>query len=86
MRRLILSCAAAVGMATAPAFAADLPEPYEPVAPEVYGPTVFNWSGPYVGAQLGYAWGNVDGRYPPGKAGIDSDGVAGGIYGGYTSR
>ena len=84
MKRLILSLAAAAGMAAAPALAADLPDPYEPVAPEVYGPTVFNWTGPYLGAQIGYSWGDTSGRYPPGRAGIDTNGIAGGLYGGYN--
>jgi outer membrane immunogenic protein len=85
MKRLFLSCAAAAGLMAGPALAADLPESYEqPVAPEVYGPTVFNWTGPYVGAQIGYSWGGMSGRYPSGRATIDKDGIAGGLYGGYN--
>ncbi len=40
--------------------AADLPEPTPPVdtvAPQTYGPTVFNWTGAYIGANVGGAFG-----------------------------
>jgi len=85
MKRLVISCAAAVALLAGPALAADLPEPYEPIAPEVYGPTVFNWTGAYIGTQLGYSWGNINGNFPgAGNATIDKDGVAGGFYGGYN--
>ena len=84
MKRFLLALTAAAGLATAPAIAADLPDPYEPIAPEVYGPTAFNWTGAYLGAQAGYSWGNTSGRYRPGRAGIDTHGFAGGLYGGYN--
>lgn len=84
MKRLFLSLAAVAGLAAAPALAADLPDPYEPVTPEIYPTTAFSWTGPYLGADIGYGWGDTSGRYPPGRAGIDTDGISGGLYGGYN--
>jgi len=58
MKRLTLTACAgllAVAMAT-PSSAADLPRPaYK--AP-LYSPTVFSWSGFYIGLNGGYGWGN----------------------------
>ena len=47
----------------------------------------YNWSGVYIGAQVGYAWANADVDYavePDGQYAwdIDPDGVLGGIYAG----
>jgi outer membrane immunogenic protein len=55
MRRLLMTSVAAVGLATgigASAFAADLPvyTKAPPLAP------YYNWTGFYVGADIGYAW------------------------------
>ena len=71
-------------MSTGSAFAADLaPQPVEPIAP-TYLP--FSWTGFYVGAQVGYAWGNAD-HSVAGGAGTgssDPDGVVGGVFAGYN--
>ncbi len=84
MKRLLLSSAALIGLAGT-AFAADLAEPaITEVTPEVYGPTVFNWTGPYVGATLGYGFGSADTRTGGRSRDIDLDGVLGGIYAGYN--
>ena len=86
MKRLIAAVAAAAVLAATPALSADLYDPIAPVAPEVYGPTVFSWAGPYVGAQIGYGWGEVSGQIKGSRRGIDTDGVIGGLYGGYNAQ
>ncbi|MCP8940099.1 porin family protein [Alsobacter sp. SYSU M60028] len=58
MRRILL--ASVMSLAALPAFAADLPVRTAPVAPApVYAP-LYNWTGFYIGANAGYAWGNSD--------------------------
>lgn len=39
------------------AHAADLT--YEP-APVVEAPAIYNWTGLYIGANIGYGWGDID--------------------------
>ena len=58
------------------AHAADLPyrQPYTVNQPL----NAYSWAGPYLGANLGYAWGSVDNA--PNKP----DGVFGGVQGGYN--
>lgn len=71
----------ATALMAAPAFAGNIQEPAAepviaaPVAPSV--PTSPNWTGFYGGAQLGY--GNVD----TDLAGINGDGLIGGLIAGY---
>ena len=77
-------CAVAVIAAALPTLAAaggSLKDaPYQPL-PQT------TWSGPYIGAHVGYAWGSADvtditGGVPPGPFGYDPDGVlAGGTLG-----
>ena len=60
IRNLLLGVASAAALAIAvpAAQAADLPA-YEP-APAVVAPVPsFSWSGPYIGAQVGYGWGRA---------------------------
>jgi outer membrane immunogenic protein len=84
MKRFLISTAAVFGFATAAA-AADLPEPVDQPAPEVYGPTVFNWTGPYIGASIGGAFGNSSTRPTGfGSQDINMNGVIGGLYAGYN--
>jgi outer membrane immunogenic protein len=88
MRRLFLA-ATAVAAVAGSALAADLPSRE---APPVYvpPPPIFTWTGLYVGAQIGYAWGKdsltvtdpngiqvISGSYTPG-------GVIGGALVGYN--
>jgi outer membrane immunogenic protein len=61
MKKYLLASVAALGLVAAgAATAADLPARKGPVmAPIAYAP-VFTWTGFYVGANAGYAWGNVN--------------------------
>lgn len=69
-------------LVAAPAFAADLPEPipaapaYEPVAQS----TAFDWTGVYVGAAAGYAFGEYGGD----AGDADVEGFTGGAFVGYN--
>ena len=62
MNRIVLGAVALIvgGGWTASAAAADLP--YAPRAPYTVNQplNVYSWAGPYLGANLGYAWGSVD--------------------------
>ena len=75
LRKLTGAIAAIASTATAAA-AADLYRgpPSYPSAP-AYG---YIWSGPYVGANLGYQWGSLS------NSGASPSGVAGGFQGGYN--
>src|SRR5262245_65096951 len=58
MRKFLLATsAAALVMAAAPATAADLPVKARPLPPPA---PVFSWTGFYVGAHLGGAWGTTE--------------------------
>lgn len=78
MRTRILGVIAAtlIGL-TASAQAADLPynsRPYTVSQPL----NMYSWAGPYVGGNIGYAWGSTT-NFP-----TEPNGVAGGIQGGYN--
>jgi outer membrane immunogenic protein len=75
MKKTILAMAVAM-TAAGTAGAADLPRGPAPY----YAPTpnVYNWTGAYVGLNLGYEWGKVT------NSGIDPSGVAGGGQIGYN--
>jgi len=90
MRRIIFTCslAAAAIAATAPAQAADL-GPLLTKAPPA--PVYYNWSGSYVGANLGGSWGRESHQIFDGTANIfelgvtnHPDGVIGGAQIGYN--
>ncbi len=74
----ILATATLLG---APAFAGGLtdvaPEPVITPVEQTVVSTDGDWSGPYVGAQLGY--GDIDSN----GAGLDGDGAIGGVHAGY---
>jgi outer membrane immunogenic protein len=72
MMRMICG-AAAIATAAGGAAAADFP-PYTVPAPI----RTYSWTGPYLGGNLGYQWGNTT-RNPTRPAGI-----AGGVQGGYN--
>ncbi len=77
IRTLLLGAASAVAFASV-AVAADLP--MEQPAPAVAAVPSFSWTGPYLGVQAGYGWGNskVGGRS------IDPKGALVGGYAGYN--
>ena len=75
MKRMARAAALTAAMAGGAAWAADLPSsPYYP-APAPMGS--YSWTGPYLGANLGYEWGSVSNN--PTRP----SGAAGGIQGGY---
>ena len=79
MRKILFGAIALVAaFSAAPASAADLSRNSTPymTAPTNYGP--YRWTGPYVGANLGYEWGTV--THLPGNP----SGFAGGVQGGYN--
>jgi outer membrane immunogenic protein len=93
MKKFLLSATALIALTTA-ASAADLPSRYAP-APAFGAVPVFTWSGFYVGAQVGYAWGGDETRIFNGAFDVtpmlsvggtdyDVDGFLGGVHGGYN--
>ncbi len=89
MKKLLLSTAAI--LLAAPALAADLPRRSPAAAPApVYAAPMFTWAGFYVGAQVGYVWGesdvvsfsDADARV--GGANVDANGFVGGLHAGYN--
>jgi outer membrane immunogenic protein len=84
IRTLLITGAAAVAL-SGPALAADLPaQPIEP-AP-ITMPLAYDWSGFYVGAQVGYAWAGTDIEIDGYDTDLspDADGVVGGVFIGYN--
>jgi outer membrane immunogenic protein len=63
MRKILLAGLALTALCSAPAFAADIPAK----APVYKAPVVipFSWTGWYVGANIGYGWGNGDTFFDP---------------------
>jgi outer membrane immunogenic protein len=98
MTRSFTLALAALGLSTLGAAAADLPVRV-PAAVPAAAPVVVNWTGFYVGANVGYTWGQADARYtgnpafvggpvavglaPAGFA-LDTSGVIGGGQLGYN--
>jgi outer membrane immunogenic protein len=87
LRRILLASAGAMALAGA-ALAADLPSR---APPPVYlpPPPVFTWTGPYLGGQIGYAWGNDPANVvffipppPPPPPPVDPFGSPQGVIGG----
>jgi len=78
-RKICVAAAAAFGMATASANAADIGA--SPYSAPAYAPATmqsYSWMGPYVGANLGYQWGTTTNN--PTRP----SGFAGGLQGGYN--
>src|SRR5580698_8842813 len=88
MKRILWAGAIAL-VAGGQALAADLPPPVAPRAPATYVPTtvpVYNWSGIYIGANGGYAfgtssWNNAAAGLTTGNFNTNG-GLAGGTVGG----
>ena len=76
MKKTILALTVAL-MASGAATAADVPRSsapyYSPAAP-----VAFNWTGGYVGVNLGYNWGKIT------NTSISPSGLEGGVQGGYN--
>jgi outer membrane immunogenic protein len=73
---LIALSGVAPANAGGPVAAVSEPAVAMPAAP-AYAAPASNWTGGYMGAQLGY------GNIKSGGAGLDGDGMLGGVYGGY---
>jgi outer membrane immunogenic protein len=82
IRTLSLS-AIALALSAAPVLAADLT--YEPApAPMATSVQGFSWTGPYVGATVGYGWSSNDASNSLAFGSINGDGFKGGLYAGYN--
>jgi outer membrane immunogenic protein len=78
MGKGLLATTAALASAlgwTLSASAADAADFYKAPSPVPYG---YSWMGPYVGANLGYEWGQLS------NSGAKPSGIAGGFQGGYN--
>ncbi len=82
--RILVAAAAILGLPAA-AMAADLPVQQQ--APVAYTPvaSVYDWSGVYVGAHVGYGWGET-GTNIAGLPDFDGDGFLGGLQAGYNAQ
>ncbi|MGB3899418.1 MAG: outer membrane protein [Mesorhizobium sp.] len=81
--KLLVSASAAVFMiGVSSAFAADavVSQEYAPVA----SATVYDWSGPYLGVQVGYGAGEFLADFGPANLSIDVDGFVAGGYAGWN--
>lgn len=85
MRLFLVTAGFMAALSAAPAFAAD------PTVDVPMESPVFSWSGAYVGAAIGYGWGDHtvtefnDGGVPSGFVrDYDSDGFIGGVFAGYN--
>lgn len=64
MKRILLASVGLLALGTATsAVAADLPRAM-PVKAPMMAPVVYNWTGFYVGAHVGYGWANKDWGFP----------------------
>ncbi len=59
MKRMLIGIAAVASLLATSAFAADLPARTYTKAP-VYVEPVYNWTGFYIGGNIGYSWGRSD--------------------------
>lgn len=83
MKKIISSgVAVAALLVAAPAFAADLQQPYPTKAPVIAPAPVFSWTGFYIGANAGYGWGSGEGAAD--VLGLNPDGFIGGGQIGYN--
>src|SRR3954470_6745756 len=97
MKKILLSSVALLGLVSA-ASAADLPSRRPAPAPFIAAVPIFTWTGFYVGAQVGYAWGDNNNDIPGGafvaRGGVlvpfdggfggDNDGFLAGVHAGYN--
>jgi len=90
VRKIALAALGVALVSPSAAFGADLGPPPRPGAapppPPIYQP-VFSWSGLYVGAQIGYGWGDTDATSfagPTETYSYDTDGWLGGVHAGFN--
>jgi len=87
MKRLALAGMAltAASAAAAPALAADLPQAPAPAYEAVPAPQqTIDWSGIYLGGNLGWSFGNFDNQSGSTSLSTNANGVSGGLYTGYN--
>lgn len=87
MKTLLAATALSTALLAAPAMAADLSRGVAPspaLAPASVVDYGFNWTGGYVGANVGYRWLNADASDAFGASSPDSSSVAGGLQAGYN--
>ena len=88
MKRLALAGMAltAATVASAPVLAAELPQSPAPAYEAVPAPQQsIDWTGLYVGGNLGWAFGQFDNKAGNNTGlGVDANGIAGGLYTGYN--
>jgi outer membrane immunogenic protein len=77
MKRIVVwaGLAVAAALATGGASAADMNRGY---APAYAPPPPYSWMGPYIGANLGFQWGEISGNP------TEPTGIAGGLQAGYN--
>jgi outer membrane immunogenic protein len=81
IRKVLAGAVGLVGMIGA-ANAADIPaRPYYKAPPPI---AVFNWTGFYIGGQIGGAWGDHDRDTGAFQNSYTSDGIIGGVHAGYN--
>lgn len=92
MRSAAVGLVASLTLIAGQALAADLPSAVIPLAPIPMAETTFNWSGFYVGAQVGHSWGHDSTiEYWTGTDTLTGDGwkyptkgFMGGVFAGYN--
>jgi outer membrane immunogenic protein len=97
MKRLLIGISAAASLLTTGALAADLPVKAPPVYTKAPVVPVYDWTGFYVGGNIGYSWTNWDSTDVGGTlifpgsptlfsntASPNVNGVVGGLQGGYN--
>jgi len=80
--RTLSLAASALALGAAPALAADLT--YDPAPAPYVAAAGFTWTGPYLGAVLGYGWGNFNVDTGFGASSPNVDGAKLGGYAGYN--
>lgn len=88
MKRFLLATVGLAALIAAqPAAAADIPRRMPVKGPVMAAPIIYNWTGFYIGAHLGYGWGDKDWRDPTFfgfNSGHDVDGFLGGLQAGFN--
>jgi len=83
----VLLLAASAAVLSSQVFAADMINSYEPAPVAAAVPaSAFNWSGAYIGAHLGYGWGETHDINNPQAEAKDIDGILGGLQVGYNAH